>query len=158
MLWLADEQDARTGDSDQAEGDHREGERPEGLREGAAQYRPDDEPRPEDDRVDAERGPGHGVLDDVTEVGEGRGRERPGAGREDGDQRPSGDELLTVKLYLSVELPKISICLVVTAPVLTTIRPPGRTIGDWALPDTCNTFSTYCGELAASGELMRINP
>src|SRR5436309_14459968 len=89
VLRLADEQHTRAGDSDEAEGDHGEGDRTERLREGAAQDRSDDEPRSEDDRVDAERGAGHGVLDDVPQVGEGGGRERPGAGGEDDDQGPS---------------------------------------------------------------------
>src|SRR5437667_6421237 len=97
VLRLADEQHAGAGDSDEAEGDHGEGDRTERLREGAAQHRPDDEPRSEDDRVDAERGAGHSVLDDVPQVGEGGGRERPGAGGEDDDQGPSRDQLFQVR-------------------------------------------------------------
>src|SRR2546428_251294 len=95
---LADEQHAGPGDSDKAEGDHRERDRPERLRQGAAEHRSHDEPRSEDDRVNSEGGSGHGVLDDVAQIGEGRGRERPGTGGEDDDKGPSGDELCQVRI------------------------------------------------------------
>src|SRR2546425_2340204 len=97
LQWFADEQHAGPGDADQPEGSHREGDWPERLRQGAAQDRSHDEPGSEDDRVDPERGPRHRVFDDVTQIRERRGRERPGAGREDHDQWPSGDQLLQVR-------------------------------------------------------------
>src|SRR3989454_9358 len=94
---LADEQHAGPGDSDEAEGDHRERDRPERLRQGAAEDRSDDEPGSEDDRVDAEGRSCDGMLDDVSQIRERGGRERPGAGSEDNDQGPSRDELPQVR-------------------------------------------------------------
>src|SRR5437016_10597799 len=94
---LADEQHAGPGDADQPEGNHREGDRPERLCESAPEDRADDEPGPEDDRVDPERGPRHRAFDDVAQVCERRGWKRPGAGREEDDQGPSGDQLLQVR-------------------------------------------------------------
>src|SRR6266545_3050137 len=94
---LADEHHADAGNPDQAEGDHREREGSERLREDAAEDGPDDEPGPEDDGVDPERGARDGVADDVTQVRERRGRERPGPRREDRDQRPPRDELRRVR-------------------------------------------------------------
>src|SRR3989442_2100551 len=96
VLRLANEQHARTGDANQPEGDHRERDRPERLREGPAEDRFHDEPRPEDDRVNPERGPRHGMLDDVTEVRERGGGQRSPAGGGDHDQGASGDALREV--------------------------------------------------------------
>src|SRR2546427_3360971 len=75
---LADEQHAGPGDSDEAEGNHRERDRTERLRQGAAEDRSHDETGSEDDRVNSERGSGHGMLDDVPEIRESGGRGRSG--------------------------------------------------------------------------------
>src|SRR2546429_4367783 len=95
---LADEQHAGPGDSDEAEGNHRERDRAERLRQGAAEDRSHDEPGSEDDRVNSERGSRHGVLDDVPEIRERGGRERPGTGREDDDEGPAGDQLGEIRI------------------------------------------------------------
>src|SRR2546427_9415419 len=94
---LADEQHAGPGDSDEAEGDHPERDRTDRLRQGAAEDRSHDETGSEDDRVNSERGSGHGMLDDVPEIRESGGRDRPGTGGEDNDQGPSRDELPQVR-------------------------------------------------------------
>src|SRR2546426_1826665 len=62
---LADEQHAGPGDSDEAERNYRERDRTQRPRQGAAQDGAHDETGSQDDRVDSERGSGHGVLDDV---------------------------------------------------------------------------------------------
>src|SRR3989441_10147837 len=57
---LADEQQAGPGDSDEAERNYRERDPTQGLRQGAAEDGSHDETRFADDRVDSQRGSGHG--------------------------------------------------------------------------------------------------
>src|SRR5256885_1844266 len=94
---LTDEQDSRGRNPDETEREDGKGERAHGVRESASKDRSDDEPGSEDDRIDPEGRAGHGTLHDVSEVGECGGRERAGSGREEGDQRPLGRELVEVR-------------------------------------------------------------
>src|SRR5881398_685764 len=89
---LPDEGDPGPGNADETEGQDGEGEGPDGFRERPAEDRPDDEAGSEDDRIDAEGRAGDRPLDDVAEVGERGGRERPRSRGEDRDERPLGDE------------------------------------------------------------------
>src|SRR2546426_8563216 len=94
LRGFADEDQSNPRDPDQAEGNHREGEGPQRAGQGASEDRADDQPRPEDDRIDPECRAGDGVLHDVPEIRERRGRERPRPGRQDRDQRPAPVQLV----------------------------------------------------------------
>src|SRR3989449_1124741 len=64
LRWFADEEQADARDSDQTQRNHRERKGPECAREGTSEDWGDDQPRPEDDRVNPERRAGDGMLHD----------------------------------------------------------------------------------------------